>query len=132
MTSIKRALADLRTRFRNLFKRNEKIDEAKSKWKKLARKDANYYIFTNKRVSSSEATYRKSGEDDVREHLTRMSGCKEFFPECADKRAIGAVAGMIIEENVSRFAIGKGLFVIEQAGDTLHMANDAAFQPRTW
>ena len=70
--------------------------------------------------------------DDVREHLTRMAEFKAFFPEYADKRAIGAVTGMVIEDNVSRFAINKGLFVIEQAGETLRMANDAAFVPRTW
>ena len=69
---------------------------------------------------------------DVREHLTRMAEFKEFFSEYADKRAIGAVAGMVIEENVSRFAINQGLFVIEQAGDTLRMANDDAFVPRAW
>ncbi|MEO5340207.1 MAG: hypothetical protein H7837_06775 [Magnetococcus sp. MYC-9] len=70
--------------------------------------------------------------EDVRDHLTRMSEFKAFFAEYADKRAIGAVAGMVIEENVSRFAMGKGLFVIEQAGETLCMTNDAAFVPRAW
>ncbi|MBF0341183.1 MAG: hypothetical protein HQL95_09525 [Magnetococcales bacterium] len=70
--------------------------------------------------------------DDVREHVNRMSEFKEFFPEYANKRAIGAVAGMVIEENVTLFAIRQGLFVIEQAGDTLRMANDEAFVPRAW
>ncbi|MEO5355110.1 MAG: hypothetical protein H7835_18135 [Magnetococcus sp. XQGC-1] len=70
--------------------------------------------------------------DDVRAHLTRMAEFKEFFAEYADKRAVGAVAGMVVEENVSRFAISQGLFVIEQAGDTLRMANDEAFVPREW
>ncbi|MBF0339979.1 MAG: hypothetical protein HQL95_03335 [Magnetococcales bacterium] len=74
----------------------------------------------------------KLATDDVREHLARMAEFKEFFREYADKRAIGAVAGMVIEENVSRFAINQGLFVIEQAGDTLRMANDEAFVPRAW
>ncbi|MEO5355111.1 MAG: hypothetical protein H7835_18140 [Magnetococcus sp. XQGC-1] len=70
--------------------------------------------------------------DDVREHLTRMAEFKAFFSEYADKRAVGAVAGMVVEENVSRFAISQGLFVIEQRGDTLRMANDEAFVPREW
>ena len=70
--------------------------------------------------------------EDVREHLVRMSEFKEFFAEYADKRAIGAVAGMVIEENVSRFAINQGLFVIEQAGDTLRMANKPDFMPKSW
>ncbi|MEO5363146.1 MAG: hypothetical protein H7838_05930 [Magnetococcus sp. DMHC-8] len=70
--------------------------------------------------------------DDVREHLVRLAAFKGFFPEYADKRVIGAVAGMVMEENVSRFAIHRGLFVIEQAGDTLRLANDEAFVPSAW
>ncbi|MBF0294937.1 MAG: DUF3782 domain-containing protein [Magnetococcales bacterium] len=74
----------------------------------------------------------KLSVEDVREHLDRLGVFKEFFPEYADKRVCGAVAGMVIEENVCRFAIHQGLFVIEQAGDTLRMANDDAFVPRFW
>ncbi|HIJ83908.1 MAG TPA: hypothetical protein HPQ00_06860 [Magnetococcales bacterium] len=70
--------------------------------------------------------------EDVREHTVRMSEFKEFFPEYADKKAIGAVAGMVVEENVIRFAIRNGLFVMVQAGDSVHLANDEAFVPRTW
>ncbi|MEO5340536.1 MAG: hypothetical protein H7837_08475 [Magnetococcus sp. MYC-9] len=70
--------------------------------------------------------------DDVRNHLEKMSNFKEFIPLYAGKRAVGAVAAMVIEENVCRFAINSGLFVIEQAGETLRMANDAQFQPKVW
>ncbi|MEO5347341.1 MAG: hypothetical protein H7834_13345 [Magnetococcus sp. YQC-9] len=70
--------------------------------------------------------------DDVREHLERLAGFKDFFPRYADCRTYGAVATMVIEENVSRFAINQGLFVIEQTGDTLRMANDADFVPKSW
>ena len=70
--------------------------------------------------------------EHVREHLTRLAEFKEFFPEYADKRVIGAVAGIVIEENVDRFAMNKGLFVIVQSGDSVCMANDEAFVPRTW
>ncbi|MBF0161010.1 MAG: DUF3782 domain-containing protein [Magnetococcales bacterium] len=74
----------------------------------------------------------KLAVDDVREHLQRMAEFKAFFPEYADRRAVGAVAAMIIEEGVGRFAMNKGLFVIEQAGDTLRMANEEGFEPHIW
>ncbi|MBF0099026.1 MAG: DUF3782 domain-containing protein [Magnetococcales bacterium] len=74
----------------------------------------------------------KLAVDDVRAHLGKMSEFKEFFPEHAGKRAFAAVAAMVIEENVCRFAIHSGLFVIEQVGDTLRMANDAQFQAKVW
>ncbi|MBF0157105.1 MAG: DUF3782 domain-containing protein [Magnetococcales bacterium] len=70
--------------------------------------------------------------EDVREHLERMAEFKEFFPEYTDKRAIGAVAGMVVEENVLRFAVKSGLFVIVQSGDSVHIANEEAFVPRVW
>ncbi|MEO5327044.1 MAG: hypothetical protein H7829_02255 [Magnetococcus sp. THC-1_WYH] len=70
--------------------------------------------------------------EDVRDHLTRLGTFKEFFPEYADKRTMGAVAAMVIEDQVLRFAIKNGLFVIIQAGETLKLANDAAFVPREW
>ncbi|MBF0146975.1 MAG: DUF3782 domain-containing protein [Magnetococcales bacterium] len=71
-------------------------------------------------------------QDDVREHLIRLGEFKEFFPEYADKRAIGAVAGMVVEENVIHFAIKSGLFVIVQSGESLHFANSEEFVPRAW
>ena len=68
----------------------------------------------------------------VREHLTRLAEFKEFFPEYADKRVIGAVAGIVTEGSADRFSMNQGLFVIEHAGDTMRMANDEAFVPRAW
>ncbi|MBF0132377.1 MAG: DUF3782 domain-containing protein [Magnetococcales bacterium] len=74
----------------------------------------------------------KLTSDDVRDHLTRFAAFKEFFPEYADKRTMGAVAAMVIEDHVIRFAIKNGLFVIMQAGETLGLANDENFMPREW
>jgi len=45
---------------------------------------------------------------------------------------IGAVAGIIIEENVGRFAYRRGLFVIGQSGDAVEILNDTKFSPRIW
>ncbi|MBF0140939.1 MAG: DUF3782 domain-containing protein [Magnetococcales bacterium] len=70
--------------------------------------------------------------EDVREHTVRMSEFKEFFPEYANKKAIGAVAGMVVDEHVVRFAIKHGLFVLVQAGDSVRLANEESFVPRTW
>ncbi|MBF0137565.1 MAG: DUF3782 domain-containing protein [Magnetococcales bacterium] len=74
----------------------------------------------------------KLKHDHVREHLTRLTEFKEFFPEYADRRVMGAVAGIVIEESVDRYAMNEGLFVIVQSGDAVHLANDTAFQPRIW
>ncbi|MBF0143173.1 MAG: DUF3782 domain-containing protein [Magnetococcales bacterium] len=71
-------------------------------------------------------------EGDVREHLTRLAEFKDFFQEYAGMRVMGAVAGIVIEENVERFAVNEGLFVMVQSGEVLRFANDGEFQPRVW
>ncbi len=70
--------------------------------------------------------------EDVKEHLIRVAEFKNFFPEYADKRIMGAVAGIVIEENVDQFAMKKGMFVIVQSGSTVRIANEVNFIPQTW
>lgn len=70
--------------------------------------------------------------EDVRDHVKRLAGFKDFFTEYADKRVMGAVAGIVIEEDADRFAINQGLFVIVQSGETATLANGDDFVPRTW
>jgi hypothetical protein len=70
--------------------------------------------------------------EDVREHLIRLGEFKDFFPEYADKQIMGAVAGIVMDENVDRFAMNQGLFVMVQSGETVQLANDPDFAPRSW
>ncbi|MEY3219253.1 MAG: hypothetical protein RIT27_610 [Pseudomonadota bacterium] len=70
--------------------------------------------------------------DDVNEHIERMAKFKPLFPEYADKKAFGAMAGMVISENVAKYAYRKGFFVIAQQGDLAVILNDNKFQPATW
>ncbi|MBF0424744.1 MAG: DUF4200 domain-containing protein [Magnetococcales bacterium] len=74
----------------------------------------------------------KLRSEDVRDHLTRLAEFKEFFPEYADRRVMGAVASIVLEGGVDRYAMSAGLWVIVQSGDSMHLANDMAFAPRTW
>jgi hypothetical protein len=70
--------------------------------------------------------------DDVNEHIERMAKFKPLFPEYADKKAFGAMAGMVISENVAKYAYRKGFFVIAQRGDLAVILNDSKFQPAIW
>jgi len=72
------------------------------------------------------------GVDDVNEHIERLENFKRFFPDYADKRVMGAVAGIVIEENAGKYAYRRGLFVIGQSGDTVAILNDAKFKPGIW
>lgn len=70
--------------------------------------------------------------DNVNEHLDKLARFKSFFPEYADRKVIGAVAGIVIDEGVDRYAYKSGLFVIGQSGETAKSLNDKKFIPRSW
>ena len=72
------------------------------------------------------------GASDVQEHIERMDAFKRFFPEYSDRKVVGAVAGIVIDENVDRFAYRQGFFVIGQTGDTVKILNDEGFKPKAW
>ena len=70
--------------------------------------------------------------EDVKEHMKRLKAFKAFFPEYSDRKVVGAVAGIVIEERADRFAYRQGLFVIGQTGETVKILNDKTFKPKIW
>jgi predicted AAA+ superfamily ATPase len=72
------------------------------------------------------------GVDDVRDHLDRLKKFKMFFPEYADRKVIGAVAGIVIDEDADKFAYRQGLFVMAQSGEAVKILNDEQFRPKHW
>ncbi|RJP35563.1 MAG: hypothetical protein C4527_00500 [Candidatus Omnitrophota bacterium] len=72
------------------------------------------------------------GVHDVDEHIERLKKFKTFFPEYSDRKAIGAVAGIVIRKGADKYAYKKGLFVIAQSGDTVTILNDMHFKPKEW
>jgi hypothetical protein len=74
----------------------------------------------------------KLSQADVDEHLERLAKFKQFMPRYGDVRAMGAVAGMVVPEEVARYAYRRGLFVLAQSGDSVVILNDDRFRPQTW
>jgi hypothetical protein len=70
--------------------------------------------------------------EKVNEHVQKLSEFKFFFPEYADRKVVGAIAGIVIEESADRYAYKCGLFVIGQSGETVKILNDKKFVPHTW
>lgn len=70
--------------------------------------------------------------DDVNDHLERMAKFKRLLPKYADSRIMGAVAALVIPDNVASYAHRRGLFVIGQSGDHLEIRNDGQFVPTVW
>ena len=72
------------------------------------------------------------GVDDIKEHLERLGKFAVFFPEYQDRKVLGAVAGIDIDEGADKFAYRSGLFVIAQSGETVKILNDMKFRPKIW
>ncbi|CAN2042769.1 hypothetical protein GMMP15_910040 [Candidatus Magnetomoraceae bacterium gMMP-15] len=70
--------------------------------------------------------------DNVNDHLERLKKFKHFFPEYINKKVVGAVAGIVVDEGVDRFAYRKGLFIIAQSGKSVEILNDYKFKPKQW
>jgi hypothetical protein len=70
--------------------------------------------------------------DDVNQYLATLNKLKKMLPTYAEKKVLGAVAAMVLQDNVARYAYQQGLFVISQSGDHLVIRNDAKFRPKVW
>ena len=73
--------------------------------------------------------------DDVKEHLVRLEKIQKVQPERLDLRGatlMGAVAGMIVENDADRFAYKHGLYVLRQKGNLVEIINDDEFVPKEW
>lgn len=70
--------------------------------------------------------------EDVQEHLARLAKFKRLFPQYAGYRLMGAVAAMVLPDEVARYAYRQGLFVLAQSGDAILIRNDDRFTPKEW
>ncbi|BAQ64679.1 NERD domain-containing protein [Geminocystis sp. NIES-3709] len=74
----------------------------------------------------------KLSQTDVDEHLERLGKFKELMPRYGDVNALGAVAGMIVPDDIGSYAYRKGLYVLAQSGENVVILNDKKFKPRVW
>ena len=70
--------------------------------------------------------------DDVNEHLERLQKFKQLFTQFQNLKLMGAVAGMVMPDDVAKYAYRRGLFVLAQSGDSVLIRNDAKFTPAVW
>jgi hypothetical protein len=69
---------------------------------------------------------------DIDRFCEKLLSFKQAFPEYANHKLYGAVAAIEFLDTIDRYAYQKGLFVIRQCGDSVEIANDQTFRPRTW
>ena len=74
----------------------------------------------------------KLTQRDVDEHLRRLAKFKRLMPRFRDVKALGAVAAMVVPDEVASYAYRQGLFVLVQSGESVVILNEANFKPQVW
>ncbi len=74
----------------------------------------------------------KLTQKDIDQHLERLEKFKRLMPRYQNMRALGAVAAIVVQDEVANYAYNQGLFVLTQSGDNMTILNSSEFQPREW
>jgi hypothetical protein len=74
----------------------------------------------------------KLTQRDVDEHLQRLEKFKRLMPRYKNMKALGAVAAMVVSDEVANYAYSQGLFVLTQSGENMTILNSTEFQPKVW
>ncbi len=57
---------------------------------------------------------------------------KTFFPEYADKKVVGAIASLYVDESLVRYGEKLGVIVLGFGEDVMEVLNSPDFKPKTW
>lgn len=68
----------------------------------------------------------------VEDFAQRMPEERDFFPEYAGKKFIGAVASLYVDESVVRYGEKQGLIVLGFEEDVMEVLNSPGFAPRAF
>jgi len=70
--------------------------------------------------------------DHVNAHIERLEKMRRYADLHGDKRSfLGAVAGVVIPDNIRKLALNHGLFVIEPSGETFKITQPEG-KPKEW
>jgi hypothetical protein len=70
---------------------------------------------------------------DVKDHIKRMGILRRVADEHNDKRKyLGAVAGAVVDQVVTAYALKNGFYVITPSGKTVDIEAPDGFNPRIW
>ena len=70
--------------------------------------------------------------EDVKDHVRRLEKMRKYADLHDDKRAfLGAVAGVVIKDNVKKYILKQGFFVIEPSGEGFNITPPKG-KPKEW
>jgi hypothetical protein len=126
----------------NLVQKFKKLGfDFEKAYKDAVIKDEENHIFTEVDITLENGdkvmlveVKSKPKTEDVTEHIERMEKVKFHSNIHGDKRKyLGAIAGMVFNDNEKEFALKCGLYVIEPSGETFIItAPEGKYAPREW
>lgn len=81
------------------------------------------YVLINETKSSLDS-------QAVRDFARLMPQAREFFPEYADKKFIGTIASLYVDESVVKYGEKLGLIVLGFGEDVMEVLNSPGFKPK--
>jgi hypothetical protein len=91
------------------------------------------FLLENGDVAIAVEVKAKPRQKDVDDFILKMEKLRSRADRKNDKRHYrGAIAGAIMGKAVLDYAIDKGLYVIEQTGDTVRINIPEGFKPKDW
>ncbi|MDR2576094.1 MAG: hypothetical protein LBC52_06590 [Treponema sp.] len=74
----------------------------------------------------------KPTTEDVKDHVKRLAKMRKYADLHGDKRTfLGAVAGAVMKDNVKKYVLKQGFFVIEPSGEGFNITSPKG-QPKEW
>jgi hypothetical protein len=74
----------------------------------------------------------KLTEERIDKHILRLEKMRKYANLHGDKRTfLGAVAGIVVTDKIKNYALSKGLYFIEYAGETFYITPPGD-EPREW
>jgi len=74
----------------------------------------------------------KLTEERIDKHILRLEKMRKYANLHGDKRTfLGAVAGIVVTDEVRKYALSKGLYFIEYAGETFYITPPSG-EPKEW
>jgi hypothetical protein len=69
---------------------------------------------------------------DINKHITRLEKMRKYADLRGDKRHfLGAVAGIVVEDDEKEYALSQGFFLIEPTGENFHITPPPS-KPKEW
>jgi hypothetical protein len=69
---------------------------------------------------------------DINKHITRLEKMRKYADLRGDKRRfLGAVAGIVVEDDEKEYALSQGFFLIEPSGENFDITSPPS-KPKEW